>query len=598
MSDKITASGEIESKILQPILDSFPNVLTGGYHVEETTATKTFIIYANTRDKEPRRTAVNGFEDVVLQKQTDFDQSKFGDFIYRLSYGESGTYNTGYLDVIVYKDAKGKETQKRTLRFTIKPAQGARASIDPTLAQECLQVVACSLKQSRNTVLTRDEFLNFLNYAIEVVRGTRIQNDREQRTLYRKVISSMDLGEAPADAVYSFGLNNDDWIISSVTVANKLTQLYSGNDYFFCHSSSQYVDWYWEGFKKARTQILKNRALFAGFSANDLDRNKWNPADIFAMKKNMRRRNIRFPGISTTQYSTTNEIRLQDIKNSLRKTGRTRQASVNIGQQIISRGKNSSTVNDMPSLNYFLYELSLKKQFYPISLKKVGTTCNLQKISGGIGTPIVMTATLNYVDWKNISSRGGGTTKVEIHFNVRVGKNRPKSYYIVARQFNSRSNIKFQIEVEGGTAFHGKAGMKISELIISLTDSSVVQSMRRVRAQTKQLHPQFVEASTVFTDYSDLQRSWRNGDGIPALRDYAARLSNNQVTDFKSGLDNYASKIQASEFGYIMESNNASGITSKILYSMYNYAGSRGLTIINGNEYKTYFASSFHVKVL
>jgi|DEB0MinimDraft_6_1074348.scaffolds.fasta_scaffold14180_2 hypothetical protein len=598
MSDKFTASAEIESKILQPILDSSPNILTGGYHVEETTTTKTFIIYANTRDKEPRRNAVNSFENVISQNQGSFDQSKFGDFQYRVTLGESGTYNTGYVDIVVYKIVKEKETQKRTLRFTIKPAQGARASIDPTLAQECLQVVACSLRQALNKVITRDDFLNFLNYAVEVVRRTRIQNDRDQRTLYRKVIVAMDLGDAPSDAVYSFGLNNDDWITSSVTIANKLTQLYSSNDYFFCHSSSRYVDWYWDGFKRARTQILRNRNLFAGFSANDLDRNKWNPADIFAMKKNMRTRVITFPGISTTQYSTSNEVTLRDIKNSLKKTGRTRSATVNIGGQIINRAKNSSTVNDLPSLNYFLYDLSKTRKFYPISLKKVGTTCNLQKISGGVGTPIVMTASLEYVDWKNISSRGGGTTKVQIHFNVRVGNKRPKSYYIVARQFNARSNIKFQIEVEGGTAFHGKAGMKISELIISMTDSSVVQSMRRVRSETKKLHPQFVEATSVFTDYSDLQRNWRNGDGIPALRDYAARLSNNQVTQFKEGLDSYASKIQASEFGYIMESNNSSGITSKILYSMYNYAGSRGLTIINGDEYKTYFASSFHVKVL
>jgi hypothetical protein len=598
MADKFTVSAEIESKVLQPILDSSSNILTGGYHVEETSTTKTFIIYANTRDKEPRRNAVSSFQNIINENQGNFDQSKFEDFQYRVTSGESGIYNTGYIDVIVYKVVKEKETQKRTLRFTIKPAQGARASIDPTLAQESLQVVACALRQALNKVITRDDFLNFLNYAVEVVRRTRIQNDREPRTLYRKVIATMDLGDAPSDAVYAFGLNNDDWITSSVTIANKLTQLYSGNDYFFCHSSSQYVNWYWDGFKRARTQILRNQNLFAGFSANDLDRNKWNPADIFAMKKNMRTRVITFPGILTTQYSTSNEVTLRDIKNSLKKTGRTRSATVNIGSQIINRSKNSSTVNDMPSLNYFLYDLSKKRQFYPISLKKVGTACNLQKISGGIGTPIVMTASLEYVDWKNISARGGGTTKVQIHFNVRVGNKSPKSYYIVARQFNARSNIKFQIEVEGGTAFHGKAGMKISELIINMTDSSVIQSMRRVRSETKRLHPQFVEATSVFTDYSDLQRNWRNGDGIPALRDYAARLSNNQVTEFKAGLDSYASKIQASEFGYIMESNNSSGITSKILYSMYNYAGSRGLTIINGDEYKTYFASSFHIKVL
>lgn len=597
MSDSKSIAEGIQEKVLEPILSSSSNTLTGGYHIEDKTRSRTFIIYANTRDKEPRRRAVNSFQSVVEDIQ---DQFELQDFQIRYEYGESGAYNTGYFDILVYKIVNDKDTQKYTLRFTIKPAAGTRASIDPTLAQECLQVVACAVRQTKRTTITENDFLNYLNYAIEVVRGTRIQNDRVQRTFYRKVISAMDLGEGTnTEAVYSFGLNNDDWITSSVTIANKLNQIYSGGDYFFCHSGSSAVHWYWNAFKTARDQILKNRTLFEGFRTSDLDRNKWNPADIFAMKKSMRKRAIRFPNLTSRTYNNTQEITLQDIKRSLKIFGKTTTTKVNIGEQIINRGKSTSTVNDMPSLNYYLYTLSKDKLFYPISLKKVGTSCRLEKINGGIGTPIVMTATLDRVDWKNVSGQtGGATSKVEVHFNIRVGNKRPKNYFMVARQFNARSNIKFQIEVAGGTAFHGKAGMKISEVIIGLTDTSVLQDMRRVRALTKSLHPDFQEANTIFTDYTVFQRNWRNGDGIPALRDYAARLSNNQVTQFKEGLDSYVSKIQASEFGYIMESKNSSGVTSKILYSMYNYAGSRGLTIINGEEYRTYFAASFHIKVL
>ena len=60
----------------------------------------------------------------------------------------------------------------------------------------------------------------------------------------------------------------------------------------------------------------------------------------------------------------------------------------------------------------------------------------------------------------------------------------------------------------------------------------------------------------------------------------------------------YISKVQATEFGHIINSSKERGLSSYILYSLFTYAGSRGLVLFDGNSYKNHYASSLHIKVM
>ena len=599
---------------MTPQIAKSDSILTGDYHIETKVSQKTgkvsptavITLYATTKDRFARIKTVQGFWQVFEENILDVSYIR-NDLVRGLyvkyDYKERAAgFETGVLDVQLYWINK-KEEEKilKTLRYGIKPAANAKDSLYQVTAQECLQCVACAYNQAIATEITVDNFTSFLNY-VSMVQGGASANDTDKNRILREVENNTDFGipENQNIEVYNFGIGNPLWILSSVTIAKKLTSLYEGNNYFFCHSGSKHVDWYWESWKKARDQILNNKQLFSGIGARELDRNKWNPADIFAMKSSMKSTTYDFPNITKT-YSTSKELSVSDIRKTIQKQGQTKSATINLAQKIAKKADSASTVDDMPSLNLFLYNLAEKtKKLYPISLKKVERSCNLQRINPGIGIPIKMKATLQKVDWANISKKGeGATNKIEVHFDVKVGNGKPKNYYINARQFNANQDIKFQIEMRGGLAFHGKAGLKIGELIINKTDSTMKPEMVKLRKGIKDTYTYFNSSTDLFSSVSDIQQSYRNSDsGRPGLEEYASILSNGKVTQFPPSSTGYISKIQASEFGYIMESRNSNGITSRILYSLYSYAGSKGLVIFDGKDYKNFYAASFHVKVL
>jgi len=600
MATKAPASGhvlqllsELDAVFTPEIANSDPQ-LTGGWHLEPGAKLQKITLYSNTRDRLTRKQITGNFwqvfEDHIL------DLSLRG-LLVRYESHESGKgYDTGSLDVIIYWiDDNGRERDLKTIRYGIKPAANARDTLYQVTAQECLQVLACAYMQANGSIGV-DDFSEYVQYTAIVLSGGA-KSDLKKNQLKSKIDQHIDFGlnQSQEIDVYNFGWGNPDWILSSVTTAKTLKPLYAG-DYFFCHSGSSHVKWYWTAFQKARDQILNNKQLFKGFSARDLDRNKWNPADMFAMKMDMRNANISFPNIKR-KYSASSEISLSDIRKSMRQVGPTKKATVNLAQKIAEKAKSNLTVDDMPSLNNYLYRLSTKKKFYPISLKKVGENATLKRINPGIGIPANMTATLTGVDWANIAKKSiGPTNKIEVHFQIKVGNSTPKNYYIVARQFNANSDIKFQIEMKGGMAFHGKAGLKIGELIINKTDPQMKSKMVGLKKALKTRHPKFKYSSSLFSSVQDVQNSFRVAR--LALNEYASTLSGGSITEIPQTSTGYLSKIQAAEFGYIIENPSSTQMTSRILYSLYTYAGSMGLVIFDGTDYRNYYGSSFHIKVL
>ena len=214
--------------------------------------------------------------------------------------------------------------------------------------------------------------------------------------------------------------------------------------------------------------------------------------------------------------------------------------------------------------------------------------------------PVKVTASLDKVEWKD-SYAGKATNKIEVHFKVKVGRKSPTDYYINARQFNEGSDIKFQIEQTGGLAFHGKAGLVIGSWIIQKYDNQVKSKLDGLRSKIGRQYDNYHKPSKLFSTPTDIKQSYRHGTIAgtnDSLLEYAGLLSGGAITMMPSTETGHISKVQAAEFGYIITNPASKGVTSKILYSLYTFAGSRGLVIIDGDSFKNYFASSFHLKVM
>ena len=145
-------------------------------------------------------------------------------------------------------------------------------------------------------------------------------------------------------------------------------------------------------------------------------------------------------------------------------------------------------------------------------------------------------------------------------------------------------------------AFHGKIGLKLSSFIINKTDPKMKNTMKVMRNKTKTIHKDFSVASDLFSDISSIKSNYKKKKLM--LEDYVKILSNSGVTKMPPTESGYISKVQATEFGHIINKSEERGLSSYILYSLFTYAGSRGLVLFDGKSYKNHYASSVHIKVM
>ena len=587
-------------EVMTPELAKSTDLLTGDYYISDVNegAKKVTEItfYASTKGKFARQTATKQFLEIVEDNILDVPHR--GLSIDTEYHDKKGAFTTGALDVSVYFPTnKGKRSNEKILRYGIKPAANAKDNLYHVLAQECLQVLACAMRQAKGRNITVEEFKDYLNYADDVAANKRkADSDVEKQSWMKSIEQHTDYGDKAnrqIPDIYAFGLGDDEWIKSSVTTANKLEDLYGTGDYFFCHADSKVVKWYWDAFEDARQQVLLHGDVFGkDITKGLLDRNKWNPADMFAMQVS-EKKGYKFPTLKDRAKKETGAITEREILTHMKMAGHKKSATIDVGDVIAKKAENANTVEGMPSLNLFLLNLSKDKKFYPISLKKVGTSANLDWINDTT-VPVHFEAELELVDWKD-DFRGNPTNKVEVHFKINVGGDM-KDYYINARQFNEGADIKLQIEKTGGMAFHGKIGLKLSSFIINKTDSKMKNTMKVMRNKTKTIHKDFSIASDLFSDISSIKSNYKKKKLM--LEDYVKILSNSGVTKMPPTESGYISKVQATEFGHIINKSEERGLSSYILYSLFTYAGSRGLVLFDGKSYKNHYASSLHIKVM
>ena len=592
---------ELEDYLTPAIVDEINSdsklgsVLTGDYHLDTDTSKKTTTLtfYAKTKDKAPREQSVKGFLEVVEDNILEVSHK---DFEIDTQWEKDAKFTTGILKVVI----KSGDVVKHTIRYGIKPESGAKASLYEVTAQECLQAVGCAYLQANGTI-DIDDFAGFLNYAhdIAIGNGSTKENDKKWGTVLKSVISHTDFGSkvnAQRADVYAFGIGDEDWVQSTVSIAKELESLLKTGTYTFCYPDSNLMKWWKTAYDDAKKQVISKNGVFAGVTSGQLDINKWNPADIFAVKSGFTK--PKFTNLKITKKNETTKITESELSYKMKAIGNKKSSKIDIGDVIKERAKKASTVEGLPSLNQWILNQAKSGEFYPISLKKAGSNANLTWIND-TEHDVSFEATLESVEWKD-EWRGKATNKVEVHFKINVDGS-VKDYFINARQFNEGADIKLQIEKTGALAFHGKVGLKITSLIINKTDSRIKSRLTSIRKNKRFTDRGLKLSSTLFSSVSDIEDTWKdtkdaNGSS-QVLLDYVGLLSKRGVTKIPKTGSGHVSKIQATEFGYIITRAEEKNVASYILYSLFTFAGSRGLVLFDGKDFKNHFASSVHIKV-
>jgi len=603
---------DLEDVITPAIVDEIAtsselgSVLTGDYNIsDKKTKITTVIFYSLKKDKAPREQSIEGFlrliEDYMLEVSND-------NFIIDAEWTTTTEYSTGVVKVFIKdKDKDGNPgTLKHTIQYTIKPVAGAKASLYEVAAQECLQAVGCAYLQAKGGKINIRDFIGFLNYAHDKAEGkaTTKKNDDKWKTALTSVENHTDFGTTINNQrkdVYAFGIGDIDWVQSTVSSARALYSEMKDGTYIFYYPAAKKMEWWKKAYDDAKKQVLNNQPVFGNeIKAGMFDINKWNPADIFACKKGFNKPT--FPKLTNNAVNETNKISESSLSYNMKLFNNSggKSSKIDIGDAIKEAGKKASTVQGLPSLNQWLLNQVNEGNLYPISLKKAGKSARV-KVINDTETKVSFEATLTSVEWKDGATKA--TNKVEVHFIIDVdGKER--DYYINARQFNAGSDIKLQIEKTGALAFHGKVGLSIASFIIEKTDHNVKSSLNKIRNNKKYTDNKKWElnnSTKLFSQVGDIQETWKNthtSEGkSQVLLNYVGELSNKGVTKIKNNRDGYVSKVQATEFGYIINHAKSNDVASKILYSLFTFAGSRGLVLYDGEAYKNHFASSVHLKV-
>ena len=574
------------------------NVLTGDYNLDADSSKKTTTItfFAKTKDKAPREQVVKDILEVVEDNILEISHK---DFNIEVIWDKDTKFTTGFLGVNI----KDGDVVKHKLKYGIKPEAGAKASLYEVTAQECLQAVGCAYLQENNSIDV-DDFFGFLSYAHEIAikNGSTKENDAKWGTALKAVEKYTDFGdkvEKQRADVYAFGIGDKDWVQSTVSCAKALKSKFNGGTYTFCYPAADMMKWWAPTYKAAKEQVLKKNGVFAdeGINAGMLDINKWNPADIFAVKSTFHTpifTDLKIDNRNETQQVTPSALsyHMKDLTNGKRS------GVINIGDKIKKDAENASTVEGLPSLNQWLLNQVNNGNLYPISLKKAGKSANVTIINDS-EHDVTMEATLESVEWRD-DFRGRATNKVEVHFKIDVD-GKEKDYFINARQFNEGQDIKLQIEQVGALAFHGKVGLSIASLIINHTDHRIKQKLINVRNMKKLKDAGMKNSNKLFSSVNGIEGIWRDTkdeDGMSqVLLDYVGFLSKKGVTKIPKTGSGHVSKVQATEFGYIIKRAEANNLVSEILYALFTFAGSRGLVLFDKKDFKNHFASSVHLKV-
>lgn len=478
---------------------------------------------------------------------------------------------------------------------------------------ESLQCLALAFKQSEGArVVTENEFKEFLlagrNGDANVIR---IANDN--------VVTQKSI-----EKLFSYGLENPEWIKSCVNVANALYKspyLKSSVQYDFYHAGAKEIEWFKSKFKNKFNQVLANSLRQIGYASGDSGEDKWNPADMFAVKK------------QTTEQKVEREITTKDFfKGTIKEYQKFKRGKSGI---LASSEKVQESMAELTRYNNWIHQNILSGEFIPISLKKTLNTPKIQLISNPSLEQYDIDVSNISVSWQKTAQ------KIYVYFDVTytfiVGDSKKSekhttSYFFDCRNFGAGTNVQFELGIAGSSAKHGKVSVGPAEMIIDLTSPVFSNMLKQTRQNFLKIlktpgvrlkfFPDLKEAPSakvtdtfqkvivnktkpsLFTTNDDINKVTANSGWPSVFESYISFLSKEDgftIPKSENEKKNYfKSKIAAVELGWMLTSKKILPVLkNNILKSLYLYASSQGLQIFgdSGMLDKSYFYNSSYVKV-
>jgi hypothetical protein len=379
-----------------------------------------------------------------------------------------------------------------------------------------------------------------------------------------------------------------DWAASSVFIANKIHSPYvSGGTYKF-YRQDQYKE-----FKKTYTD-MKNKIkksplkmdVAAVYGNIQMAEDKWNPADIIAVKTSYDGRKVYKPSGKSSLQADNSEM-----KNAV---------------------KLIDDFKDLYEYNKWIHQQFKDKNIIPISLKKTIETnpkvevVDLKEVKS-LEAFLDMDIKVTKIDWRQEAQ------KCYIHFdapNFEGG-------FFDARGFEESgkmADIQIQLQ-QGKQASHGKVTLPVTYLITRLSKGTkyfnVLQSMRR-KCFGNPMNRNFFDYKVITNDFKDDSSVLAN---TPAYANYISKLSGGkhakstvqeQVQRMQRSRQSnltiakfVKNKVQSYEVGFLLGNDKGLGeeIRKNILKSMYLYASSKGFYIFRDAKVKSYMQSSTYLKV-
>jgi hypothetical protein len=469
---------------------------------------------------------------------------------------------------------------------------------------ETLTCYALAFRQDSGKNITDAEFREFL------------LSGRNGDTKVRRVISQNVVSQLEQEKVYEYGISNETWVSSGVNVANALYQspyLKSGVNYDFYFGGAPQIKWFKSKWSTKFNNLLQGYLRQLHNVSNDVKGygssvdDKWNPADIFAVAKNLNKAELK---------TTTMGFFADDQKIYQKFIGAKRVAPSDIKVQ--------QDMAELTRYNSWIHEQLIDGKLIPISLKKALKNVRVDLISN----PSIENFTVDVqnirVDWAVTAA------KIYIHFDAvytmevagtKQTTKKKSSYYFDCRNFNIGENVQFELGADDSSAKHGKISVGPAAMIIDMTSPTVGNMLKQSRKNylnwmiknaisqdqaRKSFEDNIVNMNTrkIFIDNKSIDAVTSNAGWPILFGNYIKFLSKQtgyNLNKSDKDLKNYfKSKIASVELGWILTSKKIQPIIkNNILKSLYLYASSQGLQIFDdsGLLKKSYFENSSYVKV-
>ena len=408
---------------------------------------------------------------------------------------------------------------------------------------------------------------------------------------------------------FNVWVNSDalDWIESSCWIANSTYEKYceAGNYNFY---RQDFVPDFKGTYKKIKDRVKQNAkasVLKKMYKVVGMSEDKWNPADIIAIK--------------TSEVSRTMSL-LKNFKASKvsKESAATEKQNKNVKDDMIHVMQD---LDEMYEYNQLVDDLFKQRKLLGISLKKATSSSVKMKVidhKADKGLKDSLNMNVEITDVKFLPTN----QKCIVEFNMSG----EKGHYFDIRGFETTTKIadvQVQLSKTGSSAAHGKITLPVVTLILKLSKGRVALSKlnSKKRSIFKGLSSSSIHGFTdakIFNQYSKdpsklavHKQGWANYIQFLSNNKHTATTVMNEVSkliDKKKGRTTgvfdaakyLKHKVQSYEVGYILDKEQKQireDIKENIIKSMVSYSGSKGMTIFNDSKAVGYMISSTYLKV-